>query len=419
MTTANIVEPVARQGLKSRWIREDLDTGLFQIRASAYTDPDLFEQEMRDIFGKSWLYAAHATELPQPGDFLRRKMVGRDMLLTRGKDGAARAFYNMCRHKGATICRQAKGNASRFSCVYHAWTYANDGKLIGVPGMDAYGSGFDKKDMGLIPVRMEEYRGLLFVCFDGSAPHLTDFLGGAAEALNLMLDAHGGEWQVLPQPYSYTMKANWKLVFENSLDAYHAMTLHGGFFNDFLPEVHGIRMTRDQVMGAGKYSSLSQLGRGHVGNEIKQFTPNLDTGKRERLASLHGDDHADRLLDYSRQMVVFPNLFIAEQFPFVRTYYPISVEETETVTWSFVPAADSEAARRGRISAFTSFQGPCGFASPDDIDVLEGCQDNMRHLPADIYIDASRGVLRSDAAQPEDEIASQVILREWSRRLEG
>lgn len=419
MDTTVMQRPQAQSGNDEPWIIEDREAGTFKIRTSVYTDPELYKLEQREIFDKVWLLVGHASEVPNPGDFLRRNIAGRELLLTRTKDGEVRAFFNACRHKGATVCRAAKGNASRFTCVYHGWTFGNDGSLIGVPGKEAYSDAFDRSQLGLIEVRLEQYRDIVFVCFSKETGSLANFLGGATEAIDLMLDAHGGKWEVLPNPYVYTMRANWKLVFENSLDAYHAMILHSGYFTDFLPNVHGVRMTKEQVMGKHKYSSLRQTGPGHAANEIKLFTAVGDPARRARLIEEFGADKAERLDEYARQMVLFPNVFIAEQFPFLRVYYPVSPSETQTITWSFVPVSDTEASRKARIGAFTSFQGPCGFATPDDIDVMATCQTNYEALPDGTYMDASRGVWRSDDAEPEDEIITQVFFREWNRRVSG
>jgi p-cumate 2,3-dioxygenase subunit alpha len=121
---------------------EDAEQGIFRLSPSVYSDPDLFEREQRRIFDRAWLYAGHESEVPNAGDFLTRRVGGRPLIIVRGSDGKIRIFHNSCRHRGATVCRNARGNARNFVCFYHNWTYDNHGRLDGVPLKDAYGPAF-------------------------------------------------------------------------------------------------------------------------------------------------------------------------------------------------------------------------------------------------------------------------------------
>ena len=105
-----------------------------------------------------------------PGDFRSRKVAGRPVIFCRDQGGAFHCLFNTCRHRGAIVCTQREGNARRFMCIYHGWTYDNDGSLARVPGDDAYAETFDKSAYGLRrPARFEEYRGFWFMCLDPNA----------------------------------------------------------------------------------------------------------------------------------------------------------------------------------------------------------------------------------------------------------
>ena len=115
----------------------------------------------------------------QPGDFRSRKVAGRPVIFCRDQAGEFHCLFNTCRHRGAIVCTQREGNARRFMCIYHGWTYGNDGQLLRVPGDDAYAAGFDKAAHGLRrPARFEDYRGFWFMCLDAEREPAARLSGG-------------------------------------------------------------------------------------------------------------------------------------------------------------------------------------------------------------------------------------------------
>ncbi|MCH4152288.1 MAG: Rieske 2Fe-2S domain-containing protein [Sphingobium sp.] len=403
----------------NQWIIDDSEDGVFSVRAKAYCDPDIYVAEQKDIFDRCWLYAAHESEIAKPGDFLTRRVGARELLMVRGKDGELRAFLNICRHKGGTVCRERSGNASTFRCLYHSWTYTTQGKLAGVALKESYASGFDKDRFSLYPVRLESYRGLIFICYDETADGLKQFLSGAVEVLDMILDQYEGiDMTILPGAYEYTMSANWKMLMENSMDAYHAISVHTRFFNDYMPNVMGVKMSRNDLFGrTSEHVGVRDLGNGHSVGEIRRFAKNMDATKRSMWEEKYGKERTDRLINYNRNLLLFPNTIIAEQFPMIRTCFPLSADVTESTSWTLVPEQEDPAIRAGRLQGFTSFQGPGGFGTPDDIEVLEQCQRNCRELPADAYLDSSRG-MKQEVCLPDDELQNRVMLREWRRQLD-
>ncbi|NIO08663.1 MAG: Rieske 2Fe-2S domain-containing protein, partial [Deltaproteobacteria bacterium] len=123
-----------------------------------------------------------------------------------------RVFYNTCTHWGANVCRVDEGNADVFQCFYHAWTFNNKGELVSTPDDPGYAAGFDKKELGLgSPPRLENYRGLYFVSFNPDVADLENYLSGAKEYLNLILDQSDQGWHVVPGTQKYAVRANWKM----------------------------------------------------------------------------------------------------------------------------------------------------------------------------------------------------------------
>src|ERR1700677_4098085 len=159
------------------------------VRPEIFSDPSLYEAEMERVFGRSWLFLGHTSQLPTRGSFLRAFMGEESVLVTRDRGGQVRAHLNACRHRGFQVCQEDRGTAHRFQCRYHGWVYGTDGSLIGVPGEDSiYYNEIDKRQWGLIPVRVETYKALIFGNFDAAAPSLSDFLGDMAWYLDFMLD---------------------------------------------------------------------------------------------------------------------------------------------------------------------------------------------------------------------------------------
>ncbi|MGE3865511.1 MAG: aromatic ring-hydroxylating dioxygenase subunit alpha, partial [Hyphomonadaceae bacterium] len=123
-----------RQGANAQGlVLDDREAGIFRIHRSAFVDRDILEMERRLIFDKSWLFAGHVSEFPNPGDFITRNVGGRPLILATGDDGQVRAMLNTCRHRGNLVCREAKGSGAEvFRCFYHGWIFNTRGELKGI-----------------------------------------------------------------------------------------------------------------------------------------------------------------------------------------------------------------------------------------------------------------------------------------------
>ena len=189
-----------------------------------FYDPAIFTREQERIFGQMWTCVSRVDALPHPGDYLTVELGGESIIVLRGKDGQARAFLNVCRHRGARLCLEPCGNAGTVvQCPYHAWSYGLDGKLIGAPNI-ARDETLDKASLGLIPIHLAEWQGLLWLSLaDDPAP--------IEEQLEPALLARFGELQKFNRygigslqvgaSITYEIDANWKLVVENFMECYH------------------------------------------------------------------------------------------------------------------------------------------------------------------------------------------------------
>lgn len=188
-----------------------------------YLSSDIFQRENARIFHRLPHIVAHVSELPDAGDFITRDSMGRPLLLTRGDDGAARAFYNVCRHRGARLERDGAGCRRRFSCPYHAWTYNNAGELVAVPHEKSGFPGLEREEFGLRRVACEEYAGWIWIAFDDAndidvAAHLGEMAGD-------MLAMRAADY-VIVETTGRDTAANWKILVEGGIESYHFRVAH-------------------------------------------------------------------------------------------------------------------------------------------------------------------------------------------------
>ena len=159
------------------FIVDDRDRSVFRVRRATMTDAGILEQERAEIFDKSWLYVGHESELAQAHAWKARDVGGRPIIFVRGQDLDIRVFYNVCSHRGTTLCREAQGVSRVINCFYHAWGFETTGALVTVPSDQAYSEGFDRSELGLkSPARVDSYRGFYFLSYDLDVEPLNDFL---------------------------------------------------------------------------------------------------------------------------------------------------------------------------------------------------------------------------------------------------
>lgn len=191
------------------------------LPAGRYTSQEYYDLEQAHIWKRSWLFAAHKDEVPDPGCFMKWENAGQPVIIVHSMDGQIRAFYNTCRHRGAPVVREEKGRSSRLICGYHNWTYKTDGELIGVTDAQDF-THLDKSCRSLIPIRCEMFGNLVFVNFDEAAMSLLEWMGPIA-----------AEWQEfqfdkirLASRHCFELNCNWKVAMEANMEVYHVPFIH-------------------------------------------------------------------------------------------------------------------------------------------------------------------------------------------------
>jgi Rieske 2Fe-2S family protein len=187
-----------------------------------YTSREVFARERERIFGRRWLCVGRADAIASAGDYVLADAAGESLIVVRGKDGACRAFYNVCRHRGTRLCTEEAGRfGGGIQCPYHAWTYGLDGGLIGAPHMTD-SPGFDRADYPLHAAGLREWEGFLFVHLSADAISLEEDLGP--------LLGRFAAWRLpalrTARRIAYDVVANWKLLFQNFSECYHCPPVH-------------------------------------------------------------------------------------------------------------------------------------------------------------------------------------------------
>jgi hypothetical protein len=203
----------------------DKERGLIDRRL--FSDPDIYQAELEQIFARCWNFVAHDSLIPNPGDFFMT-FIGEDrVIVVRDNDMKPQVLINSCRHRGNAVCRADEGHATSFMCTYHGWTYDLQGRLVGVPGFkEVYHEELDRENWGLIKAaKVDSYGGLIFATMDPEATSLDEFLG---EIGKLSIDYFNlpGRGKVVKGVQKWSVACNWKFAVDNVWDWYHVVLTH-------------------------------------------------------------------------------------------------------------------------------------------------------------------------------------------------
>lgn len=239
-----------------------LDDDVARSPVDIYTDAERFGQEREAILKTTLQPLVHASELPEPGSFLRRELAGLPVLLTRDKDGDVHAFLNVCRHRGTRLVDDEKGCRHRFSCPYHAWTWDNRGNFVGAPHQAQGFPDLDREATGLRRLGCTERHGLVWVTAGNeTAPDVDDFLAGLAPDF----EGFGADDLHLAHADEQLWAANWKLLVEGGIEAYHFRVAHretiAPYFHDNLSSYRRFGPHLRSVLAKRSLSDLADQPR--------------------------------------------------------------------------------------------------------------------------------------------------------------
>lgn len=386
-------------------VEEDAATGHYRCRRDIFTDPELFELEMEHIWEGNWIYLAHESQIPEKNDYFTTFIGRQPIVIARDRTGTLGAFINACSHRGAMLCRHKRGNRSTYTCPFHGWTFSNTGRLLKAKDPDGagYPESFSKEgshDLTKV-ARFENYRGFLFGSLNPDVPPLKDYLGEAARIIDMIVDQSPEGLEVLRGSSTYVYDGNWKVQTENGADGYHVTSVHWNYAattnarKAAAAAAAGIDPVR--AMDAGSWAKQGggfySFENGHLLLWTRWANPE-DRPLAERRAELeaaYGEAMADWMISRSRNLCLYPNVYLMDQFSSqIRVYRPLSVDRTEVTIYCIAPKGESAEARARRIRQYEDFFNASGMATPDDLEEFRSCQTGFLGKAA-VWNDLSRG----------------------------
>ncbi|MCL6562377.1 MAG: Rieske 2Fe-2S domain-containing protein [Firmicutes bacterium] len=368
-------------------VHANLERGL--LPAEVFADPAIYEEEMERIFQRAWVFLAHDSEIPEPGDFVRRRIGEDSFIVARDEARRVRVFFNACRHRGVPICESDRGRATHFRCQYHGWTFRNDGRLVGAPAWAKAYRGLNREEWGLLEAdQVAEVHGLWFACLDPTAPSLDEWLGDMRWYLDLVFGAFPEGWEVWGDPHRWVIRCNWKIPAENfGTDDYHLLWLHRsneqiGYFQvplEYNMEGYHVQAGNGHGLSFSIAPTPDDPGP-HYWGYPEELVAMIQ--RNPRLSPAQQD-----LANRSRVAVgtVFPNWsFLALPlspdpktsepvgYMTIRIWQPAGPTATEAWSWVLVPRGSSEGYRQTAYRAAMATFSPGGSFEADDVKPWEG-----------------------------------------------
>lgn len=376
---------------------DDPATGTFRCRRDVFTDPELFDLEMKHIFEANWVYLAHESQIPDANDYFTTVIGRQPIIITRDKTGQLNAVINACAHRGAMLCRRKHGNKGSFTCQFHGWTFANTGKLLKVKdGRNAdYPEAFNtggSHDLTKV-ARFESYRGFLFGSLNPDVLALEDWLGSTRVIIDQMVDQAPEGLEVLRGNSSYIYDGNWKLQMENGADGYHVSAVHWNYAATTGRRQADATKAVDPDGWSKSTGGVYGFDHGHILLWTRLLNPEVRPvyAHRAELEQRLGAERAAPILTQTRNLCLYPNVYLMDQFSTqIRVVRPIAVDRTEVTIYCFAPKGESDAERALRIRQYEDFFNVSGMGTPDDLEEFRSCQTAYAGA-GELWNDLSRG----------------------------
>jgi len=315
------------------------------LDAQIFSDEELYQIELDQVFARSWILLGHESHIPNRGDFFNTYIGEDPVIMVRQADDSIKVFLNQCRHRGMRLSREDSGNAKAFVCTYHGWAHNIAGELIDVPfEKEAHCKDFNKAEWGPMHARVDTYRGLVFANWDQDAPSLIDYLSDATPYIDTMFNRTDGKTEVIGGMQKWIVPCNWKLASEQFCsDMYHAGTMsHLSGVIAGLPE--DVELSADMIPtqghqfrakwgghGTGFYLDQPGLLTAIMGPIITEY---MSASPAAKAASkqLGSEYFGERL--FAQHMTIFPSCSFLPGINTIRTWHPRGPNEIEV--WAFI-----------------------------------------------------------------------------------
>ncbi len=389
------------------WTAGDLSHVPFRI----YSDPGIFKKEMERIFcASSWCYAGLVSEIPKPQDFKTTYIGNRSVIICRDAEGRISGFSNSCAHRGVKFCKQQKGNTRVFVCPYHKWVYDLEGNLKGIPfsrgvkGQGGMPPDFDPAEHGLHKLAIHIQNGVIFASFDENMGDFEEYLGASnLHYFNRVFDGRG--LKVLG--YSRQLiPANWKLMFENIKDPYHASLLHVFLvtFGLFRADQESQVLMDDTGRHGLLISRKGEQKRSEDTKDINALKEDFRLQDSRLLQPVKEFPDASTVV----MQTVWPNVIIQQQSNTIaiRQLRPKNASSFE-LHWTFFGYDTDDEEMTLRRLRQANLMSSAGLVSGDDSEVLKMAQEGVTEYGQD------QAILRmgGDSTHDEEHMVTEAAIR--------
>lgn len=363
-----------------------------QVHRNVYEDPAIFDLEMDRIFGRSWIYVGHESQVPNPGDFFCTRIGRQPVVMARHSDGEVYVLYNRCAHRGVKVVNEECGTANRFMCMYHGWTYDTNGDLDFVTQPEGYpDTEFDPVENGMGRVaRWGVRKGFVFANLSGSGAGFDEWLGENGDFLDdVAISAPDGDVEVAGGVHRYLYHGNWKMQVENLIDMYHPAYSHesssakgGQQFSRRAGDKGGIQFFEKR----GKVKSMDGLGTHALphGHTWQGGLPPVENASGEHqeyvrlLEKTHGAAKtADILVKKRHNVIFYPNMAMQELNPHIRVIRPLAVDRTEIFIYPVRLKGAPEKMFRDQVVNLNRTHSPTSLVQTDDVEAFARAQEGM------------------------------------------
>jgi benzoate/toluate 1,2-dioxygenase alpha subunit len=378
-------------------LEKNVAEGLYRHNRESFTNPEIFELEMKYIFENNWVYLAHESQITETNDYFTTHIGRQPIFIARNKEGELNAFINACSHRGAQLCRYKKGNKSTYTCPFHGWTFNNSGKLLKVK--DVKGAGYPEQfntegshDLKKV-ARFESYKGFLFGSLNPDSLPLEDYLGETKTIIDQMVDQAEFGLEVVKGSSTYTYDANWKMQMENGADGYHVSSVHWNYVATMGNRKEDGTKAVDPNGWSKSIGGVYGFDNGHILLWTKMLNPEVRPlySQLDRLNAELGEERTNFIVNETRNLAIYPNVYLMDQFSTqIRVCRPISVDKTEVTIYCIAPKNEATESRALRLRQYEDFFNVTGMGTPDDLEEFRSCQESYlaNAMP---WNDVSRG----------------------------
>ena len=371
-----------------------------EVHRDVYTDPEIFGLEMEHLFANTWVHVGHASQIPNPGDYVTTTIGNQPVLMVRHTDGSVKVLHNRCPHKGVKIATDGCGNTGKFfRCPYHAWSFKTDGSLLAIPLRKGYeNTGFEHSHaaQGLACVKnVVNYRDFVFARINDAGPSFEEFFGESLSSFDNMIDRSPvGKLELAGGVLRYMHKCNWKMLVDNQTDTCHPMVAHessAGTAAAMWKPLEGAGVKKPMAVEIfvpffspyeffeGMGIRVWDNGHGHTGVSHSIHSNYSDIPDYwEQMVAAYGEERAKAILGEARHNTVYwPNIMIKGPIQLLRIFRPLAADRTlvESYVYRLVGAPDMLLERSQMYNRLIN--APTSVVGHDDLEVYERAQEGL------------------------------------------